>query len=101
MAAVAKLVQVLPQNLKFPRVASRWPAPSSATAALLCGDAVIERFGNAIVANEGVPKVARRFEHLFGGYFFAVVYKVDHPAVLVRDNDLNRGIGVVSNAPVF
>lgn len=27
--------------------------------------------------------------------------KVDHPAVLVRDNDLNRGIGVVSNAPVF
>jgi bifunctional non-homologous end joining protein LigD len=57
--------------------------------------------GNAMFADEGVPKVARRFEHLFGGHFLAVVYKVDHPAAFVRNNDLNRGIGFVVNALVL
>jgi hypothetical protein len=38
----------------------------------LCGGAVVERFGNAVIADEGVPpKVARSCEHLFVRYFFA------------------------------
>jgi hypothetical protein len=62
---------------------------------------IINRLPDAILADELIPKIAGRHENLRGWCSFSIVYKIDRPSILVGDNNLNGGIGVVFDAPMF